>query len=128
VIYVDTSVVLAHLLDEQRQPPDSLWREVLVTSRLTHVEAWNRLHAARLGASHGELLRGVLACMATVELHPSATARALEPFPSPVRTLDALHLSAIEYLRAQQQDVALATYDDRLAAAARKLKIPLAFT
>ncbi|WP_239490746.1 PIN domain-containing protein [Luteitalea sp. TBR-22] len=126
MIYVDTSVVLAQLLDEERQPPTSLWQDVLVTSRLTHFEAWNRLHAARLGTSHGDLLRGVLATLATVELHPLATARALEPFPTPVRTLDALHLSAIEYLRSQQQEVTLATYDDRMAAAAKKLKIPLA--
>ncbi|BDC47684.1 hypothetical protein TBR22_A52110 [Luteitalea sp. TBR-22] len=123
---MDTSVVLAQLLDEERQPPTSLWQDVLVTSRLTHFEAWNRLHAARLGTSHGDLLRGVLATLATVELHPLATARALEPFPTPVRTLDALHLSAIEYLRSQQQEVTLATYDDRMAAAAKKLKIPLA--
>ena len=126
MIYVDTSVVLAHLLDEERQPPISLWQEVLVTSRLTHFEAWNRLHAARLGTSHGDLLRGVLATMATVELHPLATARALDPFPASVRTLDALHLAAVEYLRGQQQDVAIATYDDRMTAAAKKLKIPLA--
>ena len=29
MIYVDTSVVLAHLLAEDRRPPDALWRETL---------------------------------------------------------------------------------------------------
>ena len=43
--YVDTSVLLAHLLDEQRRPPVSLWSESLVTSRLTHYEMWVRIHA-----------------------------------------------------------------------------------
>jgi hypothetical protein len=49
---------------------------------------------------------------------------ALEPFPAPVRTLGALHLASIEFLRAQGQKLELATYDERLAAAARKMKIP----
>lgn len=52
--------------------------------------------------------------------------RALEPFPMQVRTLDALHLASIEFLRKSRQDVQLATYDTCLAAAARALGIPLA--
>jgi len=42
-----------------------------------------------------------------------------------VRTLDALHVTAIEYLRAQRLGVELATYDERMASAARRLRIPL---
>jgi hypothetical protein len=53
-------------------------------------------------------------------------ARALDPVPLPVRTLDALHLAAIEFLRAQGQTVELASYDQRFLAAARALKIPIA--
>lgn len=34
MVYLDTSVVLAHLLAENRSPPDHLWREPLVASRL----------------------------------------------------------------------------------------------
>lgn len=34
MIYLDTSVALAHLLAEDRQPPASLWDETLVSSRL----------------------------------------------------------------------------------------------
>jgi predicted nucleic acid-binding protein len=119
-------VLLAHLLDEQRQPPASLWSESLVTSRLTHFETWVCLHARGFGASHAEAAREVLARLGVVELHPLATQRALEPMPMVVRTLDALHLSAIEYLRSQRQIVQLATYDKRLAAAAAALDIPLA--
>ena len=113
MIYVDTSVLLAHLLDEQRQPPASLWSESLVTSRLTHFETWVNLHARGLAASHADAAREVLARLGVVELHPLATQRTLEPFPLVVRTVDALHLSAIEYLRGQRQSVALATYDRR---------------
>jgi len=51
--------------------------------------------------------------------------RALEPFPAPVRTLDALHLASIEFLRSRRQTVELLSYDERLIAAARALRIPL---
>jgi len=51
--------------------------------------------------------------------------RALEPFPTPIRTLDALHLASIEWLRGLGQRPKLATYDDRLAAAASSLDVPL---
>jgi hypothetical protein len=43
-----------------------------------------------------------------------------------VRTLDALHLASIEFLRGQGQKVRLASYDERLTAAARRMGIPLA--
>ena len=52
--------------------------------------------------------------------------RALEPFPTPVRTLDALHLASIEFLRGLGQRPMLATYDHRLAEAAALLDISLA--
>jgi rRNA-processing protein FCF1 len=37
-----------------------------------------------------------------------------------------LHLASVEFVRTRNQSVALATYDDRLAAGARALGIPLA--
>jgi uncharacterized protein len=49
--------------------------------------------------------------------------RALQPFPIPVRTLDAIHLAALEFIRAQKQSVQLASYDERLLSAARFLGI-----
>jgi len=102
-----------------------LWDETLVSSRLLEYELWNRLHARALGASHGEHARELLQRVALLELAPPVLARALEPFPVSVRTLDALHLASIEFLRSQRQDVQLATYDSRLAAAAKRLRIPL---
>jgi predicted nucleic acid-binding protein len=126
VIYLDTSVALAHLLAEDRRPPDSLWRQPLVTSRLLEYELWTRLDARRLGASHGELARRLVERLAILEMLPNILARALEPFPAPVRTLDALHLASIEFLRGQGQAVELASYDERLIHAARALGIPIA--
>ncbi len=45
MIYVDTSVVLAHLLTEDRSPPASFWQGNLVSSRLLEYEVWTRLHS-----------------------------------------------------------------------------------
>jgi predicted nucleic acid-binding protein len=121
MIYVDTSVILAHVLAEDRSPPDGLWAHTLVSSRLAHYESWVRIHARGLGASHGEFLRDTLARLALIELSPLVLGRALEPFPIPVRTLDALHLATLDFLRNQRQDVELATYDARLAETATRL-------
>jgi hypothetical protein len=63
--------------------------------------------------------------VALLELVPVVLARALEPFPIPVRTLDALHLASIDFLLARRQIVELASYDERLRAGARALDIPL---
>lgn len=125
MIYLDTSVVLAHLLAEDVHPGPGFWsREPLIASRLLQYEVWTRVHAAKLTESHGDDVHELLAGLAFLELAPPVLARALEPFPAPVRTLDALHLASIDFLRAQGQRPSLATYDRRLAAAAAALDIP----
>jgi hypothetical protein len=125
VIYLDTSVALAHLLTEDRPPPDELWDETLVSSRLLEYEIWNRIHARGLGRSHGEEVRALIGRVGLIELATPVLARALEPFPVPVRTLDALHLASIEFLRARRQEPSLASYDERLIAAAQALGVSL---
>ena len=126
MIYLDTSVALAHFLGEDRVPPPDLWRESLVSSRLLEVEFWNHLHARGLTKTHADGARALLARLSFMELSPEVLARALEPFPVPVRTLDALHLATVDYLRSRNQVTALATYDERLAACARAIGMPLA--
>jgi hypothetical protein len=126
VIYLDTSVALAQLLAEDRAPPPSLWDEPLITSRLLEYEIWTRLNAMKLDRSHGEEARALIQRVALIELAKPVLQRALEPFPVPVRTLDALHLASIAFLIGRGQTVELATYDDRLLAAAQALKIPIA--
>jgi hypothetical protein len=126
VIYLDTSVALAHLLAEDRRPPDSLWNETLVASRLLEYELWTRLNARGIGASHGEAARRLCERLAMLELLPNVLARALEPFPGSVRTLDALHLASIAFLRARGQPVKLASYDKQQIAAARRLGFAIA--
>jgi PIN domain len=123
VIYLDSSVALAHLFAEGKSPPDSLWGEQLISSRLLEYENWSRIHAHKLGHLHGGGARDLIAGMALVELSPLILERALEPFPVRVRTLDGLHLATMDFLRVRRQPVELATYDDRLAAAARAMGV-----
>ena len=122
MIYVDTSVLLASLFAEDRRPKSEFWSTDLVSSRLLEYEAWSRIHARHAAQSHGararELLRGVM----LVELSCDVLRRALRPFPRPARTLDGLHLSTLDFVRAQRESVALASYDERLIAAARSMR------
>lgn len=125
MIYLDTSVALAQLLAEDRRPPGALWEQPLVASRLLEYETWTRIHARSLGRSHGEQVRSLLGRVAFVELERSVLARALDPFPVPVRTLDALHLASIEFVRQLGQDISLASYDEQMTRAARALGIAI---
>ncbi|HVO17611.1 MAG TPA: PIN domain-containing protein [Anaeromyxobacter sp.] len=126
MIYLDTSVALAELFAEDRRPADALWREPLISSRLLEYELWTRVNARGAGATHGEAVREILARVSLVELAPAALARALETFPLPVRTLDALHLATFHFLASRRQRVTLATYDERMRGCAQKLGIELA--
>ena len=125
MIYLDTSVALAQLLAEDRRPPASLWNETLVSSRLLEYELWNRLHARALAPSHGEAAYQLIGRIALLELSSPVLARALNAFPAPVRTLDALHLASYEYLHKLGQPVTLASYDQRMLSVTRAMELPV---
>ena len=125
MIYLDSSVALAHLL-EDRFPDAVLWDQPLVSSRLLECEVWNRVNAHLLRTSHGDAVRDLIGRVAMIEMVGPVLARALQPFPIPVRTLDAIHLSALEFVRAQNQTVQLASYDERLLTVARLFGISMA--
>ena len=60
-----------------------------------------------------------------LELVSPVLSRAREPFPTAVRTLDAMHLASVDFLRTMGQQLAMATFDRRVAEAATALGIPL---
>lgn len=126
MIYLDTSVALAQLLGEDRTPPDEIWNEVLVSSRLLEYELFTRLHARGLTRSHASVARELLDRVALADLSATVLARALDACPVAVRTLDALHLATADYLRRHGQSVRLATYDRRMMDAATAMGLPLA--
>jgi predicted nucleic acid-binding protein len=125
LIYLDTSVALAHLLAEDLSPPEKLWQETLISSRLLEYEVWNRIHVRNLTRSHSDEVRSLLNRIAFIELSSPVLTRALEPFPKPMRTLDALHLASMDFLRRQGQAITLASYDSRLNATARALRFAI---
>jgi len=64
------------------------------------------------------MVRALLGQVTILELVTPVLARALEPFPVQVRTLDAIHLASADFLRTQGQTVTVATYDQRMREAA----------
>ncbi len=118
MIYLDTSVVLARLFAEDRSPPDAFWSQSFVASRLLEYEVFNRVHARGCASSHGSDARHLVGRASLIEMSADVLGRALLPFAQPVRTLDALHLATMIFLRSRDLRLALATYDQRLAAAA----------
>jgi hypothetical protein len=125
VIYLDSSVALAKLLAEPCDTPNAFWRQSLVSSRLLEYEIWTRVHALRLAQKLEAQIYELIDLVKLVEMSPLVLARALEAFPVPLRTLDTLHLATVEYLRDLGEEIALASFDSRLLAAARALDVPL---
>lgn len=127
MIYIDTSVVLAYLLGEDHQLPESLWDALLVSSRLVEYETWTRVHRSDLGASHADAAHSLLGRLALADLSPVVLARALDPFPGRrnIRTLDALHLATCVHLHERSANLELASYDARMNDTAGALGIPL---
>lgn len=118
MIYLDTSVVLARLFAEDRSPPDAFWTQTFVSSRLLEYEVFNRVHARAAHATHAAAARQLVDRANLLEMSAAVLGRALLPFAQPVRTLDALHLATLVFLRSRGLSPALATYDQRQATAA----------
>ena len=126
MIYLDSSVALARLLFERHAPPLAFWNQPLVSSQLLAFEIWNRIHAYDPSGSNRGPARALLMGIQLFPMDNAVLARALEPWPVPIRTLDALHLATADYLCRQGEAVVLASYDQRLLAAARALGIAAA--
>ena len=124
MIYLDSSVALAQLLSEDRRPPEALWAEPLVSSRLLEFELLNVLRVRGFIATHEVIARDLLGRIAMLEVIPEVVGGAHSPKASP-RTLDALHLASAAFLRENGATLQLATYDARMARGARALRIPL---
>ena len=120
-VYLDTSAALAHLLSETNAPPPEIWDQALVSSRLLEYEIHTRLHALGLEGSHGLLAADLLARVSLLETVRPVLGLAQPGWPSALRTLDALHLASMVFLREQSAEPLLASYDQRLNAAAQML-------
>jgi len=102
VAYLDSSLVLRHILLGETTIEHALACGSIVSSELMEIECRRVIHRARL---QGELddegmvtatlrLEKLLRGISLIELSSTVKKRAMEAFPVTIRTLDALHLSS----------------------------------
>jgi predicted nucleic acid-binding protein len=128
IVYLDASVALRLVLGEPNRLAE--WRRVesAVASALTEVECLRTLdRLSRLGslseddvAARRTAVYRLLEAVEVVDVGRPVLRRASEPFPTPLGTLDAIHLStAIAWRDARNNDLTMATHDTALATASR---------
>lgn len=123
IAYVDASALVKLAVVEPESDEMLRWyveAERVVTSRVGIVET--RRAAAR-SPHDRDALRVLLASVVVVEFDRRVADRAAVVGPTLLRALDAIHLAtALEFGEGLG---AFVTYDDRLAAAARELGLPV---
>ena len=127
MIYLDTSVALAHLLAEERSLNERLWQESLVSSRLLTYEIWTRLHAYTVEQTHRDAAQALINRVSLVEMTPTVLEWIVDSIPrhTGLRTLDAIHLATCVFLVNSGQQISLASYDERMSVAAKAVDIPM---
>lgn len=128
-VYVDTSVVLRVVLGEPGALPEWPSIDVAIASEVLRVEALRTIDRARIQlrladeevAERREGIFAILSACHIARVESAVLERAAEPFPTVVRTLDAIHLATALLIRAEQDDLVFATHDRQLAMAARSV-------
>ena len=127
IAYVDSSVVLRLALSQ----PATLarWQEVRrgVASALVEVECLRSIDRLRLAgllqdaaiAERRQVVFRILATLEIVELDRAVLARASQPLPTSLGTLDAIHLATATLWRETDPELVMATHDAAMATAAR---------
>jgi predicted nucleic acid-binding protein len=130
IAYIDTSVLLRVLLQQPGILKEWDQLEIGLASVLLRVEAlrgldflWHRreLDAAELFDKRQRLAE-FWERLDLKEITPPILDIAAQPFPTPIRTLDAIHLAtAIVSRRRAERPLVFATHDTQLARAARAM-------
>jgi len=121
--YVDASAIVKLVLHEPETGPMVSWyaeADRAATSVLGVIETQRAVARRGHDALH---LRSVIAALVTLDLDGQIARLASTIQPSSLRTLDAIHLATAMTLGAELD--AFVTYDDRLAAAAREIGLPV---
>lgn len=130
IAYLDASVALRLILGEPHRLAGWPSVEAAVASAITEVECLRTLdRLMRLGSLSADELAvrrtavyRMLEAVEVVDVARPVLRRAAEPFPTPLGTLDAIHLStALTWRDARGTDLAVATHDRALATAARSV-------
>jgi predicted nucleic acid-binding protein len=128
IAYLDTSALLRLVLGEPGALAELRSCEALVSSEMLAVESLRTIDRLRLqgalateeAASRRATVADWLEAVDLVLLQRPILARASEPLPTPLGTLDALHLAtALVWSDRTGQALVMATHDGSLALAAR---------
>ena len=126
-VYVDSSVLLRVVLGEPGRVP--IWPRITnaISSELIRLECLRTIDRARirLGQDDRQVARYRADLLEAVDgfslvaLDSVVLARASEPFPTMVGSLDAIHLATALLIRDEVEGLAFATHDEELGVAAR---------
>jgi predicted nucleic acid-binding protein len=128
-IYVDTSALLRLALGEPKELDELRRADELVSSELLTVECLRTIDRLRAqgalssaeAASRRAIVTDWLEAIDLVLLRTPILSRAAEPLPSPLGTLDALHLAtALVWRDRMSRPLTLATHDGALGLTARQ--------
>jgi predicted nucleic acid-binding protein len=128
IAYLDSSALVRLVLREQGALEELPSAQALVSSELLAVECLRTLDRLRLQGAlslqetlvRRDAVVDWLEAVDLVLLQRSVLSRASEPLPTPLGTLDALHLATALLWREQSgKDLVMATHDAGLALAAR---------
>ena len=133
IVLLGPVVLLRVVLGEKGRLPEWSRATQGVTSEITRVECLRALDRLRLdgGMPDRELARRratiltVLSGIDVVRLNRAVLERAAEPFPTRVRTLDALHVASALLARVRIPAMRFATHDEDLGAAAAAEGMPV---
>ncbi|HEY2825411.1 MAG TPA: type II toxin-antitoxin system VapC family toxin [Gemmatimonadales bacterium] len=128
IAYVDSSVLLRVVLGQRGALKE--WSDIVtgVTSGLLEVECLrtiDRLHLAKAldddeTAERRETVYRMLEMVEVIEPSGPVLRRASQPLPTPLGTLDSIHLATASLWRETRgKDLTIATHDKSLALAAR---------
>ena len=132
IAYLDTSALLRLVLREPGALEDLRSCEALVSSELLAVEALRTIDRLRLqgaltteeAAARRLVVTEWLEAVDLVVVQRPILARACDPFPVPLGTLDALHLATLLVWRERMgKTLVMATHDGGLALGARSFGV-----
>ena len=131
--YLDASVILRVVLEQEPALPDWEAIELGVSNVIVHIECMRTLERIRHERKWSDdtlqekraAMSLFLSAMELVAVDAGVIARATQPFPTYVATLDAIHLAtAVLYapiLPPNEGPLLFATHDQQLARAARAM-------
>lgn len=129
--YLDSSVLLQNLLEDDQGLKHALTCDYVISSELINIECCRIIHRYRLEGqlNESDFLRSLMRLeesleeISMIKLVDEIKQRAAEAFPTIIKTLDALHLSsAIAYQkRLHDEKIIVFSYDRQFNRCARAL-------